>query len=62
MLLLVLSHGDKVRLIDEDVCRHENRVGKKAGRNVVRVLLRLHLELRHTRQLAELRVAAQNPA
>ena len=62
MLLLVLSHGDKVRLIDEDVCRHENRVREKTGRNVVCVLLGLHLELRHARELAELRVAAQNPA
>ena len=61
MLLLVFAHGDKICLIDKDVCRHENRVGKKAGRDVVCVLLGLHLELRHARELAELRVAAEHP-
>ena len=61
MLLLVFAHGDQVRLIDENVRRHQNRIREKTGGDVVRVLLRLHLELRHARKLAELRVAAEHP-
>ncbi len=61
MLLLILADRDKIRLIEQDVRRHQHRVGEQARRDVVSMLLRLHLELRHAAQLAELRVAAEHP-
>ena len=61
MLALVLADGDEIRLVQQDIGRHQNRVGEQARRDVVGVLLGFHLELRHARQLAELRIAPQHP-
>ena len=56
-LLLVVADGDEVRLIEEDVRRHEDGIGKQAGVDVVRVFSRLILKLRHAGQLPEHGVA-----
>ena len=61
MLLLILADRDKIGLIDQNVRRHQHRIGEEARGDVVGVLLRFHLELRHAAQLAELRVAAEHP-
>ncbi len=62
MLLLVNSHGHKVSLIQKNVGRHQNGIGKQARIDVFRVLLGFVLKLRHTAQLAELGIAGQYPA
>ena len=62
MLLLVLAHRDIVGLIEQDIRRHQRRIGEETAVDVLAVLGGLVLKLRHARELAELRVAAQNPA
>ena len=62
MLLLVLAHGHKVRLIQQDIRRHQGRIGEEAPVDVVGVLGALVLELGHAAQLAEHGVAVENPA
>ena len=62
MLPLILTHRHQIRLVQQDIRRHQNGVSEQAGGDVVRVLLGLLLELGHAAQLAELGVAAQNPA
>ena len=62
MLLLVVPHGHQVRLVQQDVRRHESRVGEKARVDVLRVLGGLVLELGHAAQLAEHGIAVQHPA
>ena len=54
VLRLVSADRHVIRLIEQDVACHQGRVGEKAGIDVVRVLGRLVLELRHARELAEL--------
>ena len=61
MLLLIDANRDKVRLVQQDVGGHQHRVGEQAGVDVFRVLGAFVLELRHARQLSELRVARQYP-
>ena len=61
MLLLVLTHRDQVGLVEQDVRRHQHRVGEQAGGDVVGVLFGLVLELGHAGQLPKLGVAAQHP-
>ena len=61
MLLLILADRDKIGLIDQNVRRHQHRIGEETRGDVVGVLLRFHLELRHAAQLAELCVAAEHP-
>ena len=61
MLLLISTHRHQVRLIQQDIRRHQHRISKQARGDVVRVLLGLLLELGHAAQLAELRIAAQDP-
>ena len=62
MLLLVCTHGHQISLIQQDVRCHQNGIGKQAGGDVVSVLLGLLLELGHAGELAELGIAAQDPA
>ena len=62
MLFLILAHGHKIGLIQQDIRRHQNGVGEQTGRDVVGMLLRLLLKLRHAAELAELRIAAEHPA
>ena len=58
MLGLVLAHGN---VINQDIRRHQHRVGEQAAVDVVGVLGALVLELGHAGQLAELGVAGQHP-
>ena len=62
MLPLVLSHRHQVCLVQQNIRRHEDRIGKQARSDVVCMLLGLGLELGHAAQLAELGIAAQDPA
>ena len=62
MLLLVLAHGDEVRLIQQDVRRHEGGVGEEAAVYIVGVFRALVLELGHAAQLPEHGVAVEDPA
>ena len=61
MLGLVLAHGNEVCVINQDIRRHQHRVGEQAAVDVVGVLGALVLELGHAGQLAELGVAGQHP-
>ena len=61
MLLLIRAHGHHVGLVQQDIGGHEHRIGKQAGVDVVRVLGRLILELRHAAQLAHISEAVKNP-
>ena len=62
MLLLVTADGDIVRLIEQDVRRHQGGVGEQAAVDVLGVFGALVLELRHARELAEHGVAVEHPA
>ena len=62
MLLLVAAHGHQIRLIQQNIRRHQSRIGKQARVDVVGVLGGLILELGHAAQLAEHGVAVQHPA
>jgi len=61
MLLLVDAHGYEVGIVDEDVSRHEHRIGKQARVDILRMPGTLFLKLVHTRQLAEGRAAGEHP-
>ena len=61
MLLLVLSHRDIIRLIEQDIRSHQHRIGKQAGVDVVLMLCGFVLELGHPGQLPEHGVAVQDP-
>ena len=62
MLGLVSAYGYIVRLIEQDVARHQRRIGEEARIDVLRVLGALVLELGHAAKLAELGAAGQDPA
>ena len=61
MLALVNAHWHKVRLVEQDIRRHQRRIGEETAVDVLAVLGGLVLKLRHARQLAELRIAVKNP-
>ena len=62
MLALILAHGNVVRLIQQNVRRHECGICEKTAVYVVGVLGALVLKLRHAGKLAEHRVAVEYPA
>ena len=62
MLLLILAHRDIVGLIEQDIRRHQRRIGEETAVDVLAVLGGLVLKLRHARELAEHRIAVQDPA
>ena len=62
VLLLILPHRDEIRLIEQNIRRHQHGVGKQARGDVVGVLLGFGLELGHAAQLTELRIAPEHPA
>ena len=62
MLLLIDADRHEVGLVEQNVCRHEGRVCEKACVDILRVLCALVLKLRHSRKLAEHRVAVEHPA
>ena len=61
MLLLILAHGDIVGLIEQDIRRHQRRIGEETAVDVLAVLGRLVLKLRHAGKLAKHRIAIQHP-
>ncbi|CZW17140.1 Uncharacterised protein [Enterobacter hormaechei] len=62
VLLLVFTHRHLVGLVQQNVGRHQHRIIKQTGVDILRVARRLILELGHAAQLAEIGVAVQRPA
>src|SRR5260370_36707719 len=62
MLLLVFADWHVGRLVDEDVRRHQHRVGIKTEAGHISMLASLFLELRHTVEPAERREATEQPS
>ena len=62
MLALILPHRHQIRLVQQNIRRHEDGISEEAGGDIIGVLLGLGLELGHAAQLAELGVAAKDPA
>ena len=62
VLALVVADGDAVGVVQEDVGRHQGRVGEQAGGDELAGVARgLVLELRHALQLADARGALEQP-
>ena len=61
MLHLVDPHRNHIRLIQQDIRRHQHRVGKEPRIDIVRMLGRLILKLGHAVQLSHVGKAVQNP-
>ena len=61
MLLLVIADRNDVRIVQENIRRHQNRISQKSRADRF-LALTLCLELRHAEQLACVRAAVQNPA
>ena len=62
MLFLVLTYGDVIRLIQQDVSCHQRGVGEKAAVDVFSVLGALVLKLRHPAEFAEHGIAVEDPS
>ena len=62
VLFLVVPDGDKVRLVEQDIRRHEGGVGEQAAVYIVCVLGALVFELRHAGELSEHGEAVEHPA
>ena len=62
VLLLVLSDGHLVRVVEQNVRRLQNRVKEQGGADLLVFATGLVLELRHAPQLAVLRHRAEQPA
>ena len=61
VLALVLSHRDKIGLVQQNVGSHKGGVGKQPGVDVVGIPGRLILELGHPAQFPKLGVAVKDP-
>ena len=61
MLPLIVAHGHHIRVIKEDIRRHQDRIGEKPDVDVIGVAGGLILELRHAGGFAELRIAVEDP-
>ena len=62
VLLLVLAHGHRVRLVEQDVGRHEHRIVEQADGDALALGAgRLVLELRHAPELAHVGDGVQDP-
>ena len=62
MLCLVGTDGHIVRLIEENIARHQRRVREKPCVDVLGMLCRLVLELRHARKIAKWAETREHPA
>ena len=62
VLGLVGAYRHIICLIQQDIRRHQGRIGKQARIDIVRMFGRFILELGHTGQLPEEGVAGKNPA
>lgn len=61
MLLLVCADRHKIRLVKQNVRRHQHGICEKPCVDIFGMLLRFVLKLRHAAELAHLREAAENP-
>jgi hypothetical protein len=61
VLLLVLADRHVGRLVDQDIGRHQHRIGVEADRRGFTVLARLLLELRHAVHPADAGDAVEHP-
>ena len=61
VLLLVVAHGHHVDVVEQDVRRHQHRIGEKAGSHRL-LALALGLELGHPEELAGVGAAVEDPA
>ena len=61
VLLLVLAHRHMRRAVDQDVGRHQDRIGEEADRGVLPVLAGLLLELGHAVEPAHAGDAVEHP-
>ncbi|MPM58534.1 hypothetical protein SDC9_105365 [bioreactor metagenome] len=61
MLFLICADGNELRLIDQDIRRHEYGIGEEPRVDILRVLCALFLKLRHARELAHIGVAHERP-
>src|ERR1051325_9485684 len=61
MLLLVLTDGHEIGLIQQNVGGHQNRIGKQPDRGPFAITLALILKLRHPLELAHSRDAGEYP-
>ena len=62
VLLLVMAHGNQVRLVQQDICCHQSRIGKQAAVDILSMLAGFVLKLSHTGQFAKHGIAVQDPA
>ncbi len=61
MLFLIVSDGNQIRLIKQNIPRHQHRVCIQTGIDIVGMLCTLVLELSHPVQLAHICVAGKHP-
>ena len=61
LLHLINSYRNHIRLIQKNICRHQHRIGKKSGIDIVCMLCRLILKLGHTVQFTHIGKTVKNP-
>ena len=61
MLHLIDANRNHICLIKENVRRHQNRIREKTGIDIVGMLRGFILELRHTIELAHIRITVEDP-
>ena len=61
VLLLVMSHRNKIRLIKQNVRSHQGRIGKQTTIDIFCISGRLILELCHAAQLTKHGITVENP-
>ena len=61
MLLLIRADRHQIRLVQENIRRHQNRIREQTAVDIVRVLGGFVLELRHARKLAHISKAIEQP-
>mmetsp|Transcript_14616 Transcript_14616/g.61732 ORF Transcript_14616/g.61732 Transcript_14616/m.61732 type:complete len:347 (+) Transcript_14616:1728-2768(+) len=62
VLPLILAHGHDVRVVEQDIARHEHRIVQQSHAHVLARLTRLLLELDHLLEPADWRRAVEQPA
>ena len=61
VLALIHANRNKIGLVQQNVCRHQNRIGEQTDIDVVRMLGGFVLELGHAGSLAEHGEAVEHP-
>ena len=62
VLFLVLADRNDIRIIQQDVSSHQNRIGEQSDRDIFAFSFGLIFELRHPFSLAKVRLARQDPS